>query len=461
MSFSVLKPTQAMRYSSISMCSSSEGHICDSGSTLLLLSLSRLPYMERRSSHPDYENELVHSKHGALEAESEVQGRLRILPSGPVWEQSVTTPRPGQPFSGRTIWIRNFQTPLREFLRTETGGASVLLSAAIAALVWVNVDASSYHALWGTTLSIDLGGAGVALDLRHWVNSGLMAFFFFVLGLEARREFDLGELRERRRFALPLLAGIGGMATAVAIYLAFNMGSSSAHGWGIAMSTDTAFALGLLALVGRRLPDRLRTFILTVVVVDDILALIVIATVYTEQVKVSALLAALGLFGVVLVVRALGVRQGLVYAVLGAATWVALLESGVEPVVVGLAMGLLAYAYPAARSDLERAGDRFREFREQPTPELERSARDELRSAISPNERLQLLYHPWTSYVIVPLFALANAGITIDGSQLEEAKLGILSAALCASIITWLLFRATALLPRRARTHALLGTDEP
>ena len=448
----------------------------------------------------------------------------------------MTASQPAQPFSGRTTWIRKFQTPLREFLRTEAGGALVLLSAAIAALVWVNVDASSYDALWGTTLSIDVGGTGVALDLRQWVNSGLMTFFFFVLGLETRREFDLGELRERRRFALPLLAGIAGMTTAIAIYIAFNMGGSSAHGWGIAMSTDTAFALGLLALVGRRLPDRLRVFILTVVVVDDILALVVIATVYTEQVRTSALLAALGVFGVVLVVRALGVRRGLVYAVLGVATWVALLESGVEPVVLGLAMGLLVYAYPATRSNLERAGDRFREFREQPTPELERSARDELRSAISPNERLQLLYHPWTSYVVVPLFALANAGIAIDGGflerafsspitlgilfgyvvgkpagilgtsslmarlsrqrlqppvgwvavagagtiagigftvslliatlafdgpQLDEAKLGILSAALCASMVTWLLFRATALLPRRARIHALLGTDEP
>ena len=448
----------------------------------------------------------------------------------------MTAPQPSQPFSGRTVWIRKLKTPLREFLRTETGGASILLSAAIAALVWVNVDASSYNALWGTALSIEVGRAGVDLDLRHWVNSGLMTFFFFVLGLEARREFDLGELRERRRLALPLLAAIGGMAAAVAIYLAFNMGGPSARGWGIAMSTDTAFALGLLALVGRRLPDRLRAFILTLVVVDDLLALVVIATVYTEQVKVSALLAALGIFGVVLVARALRVRRGLVYAVLGAMTWVALLESGIEPVVVGLAMGLLAYAYPAARSDLERAGDRFRQFREQPTPELERSAREELRSAISPNERLQLLYHPWSSYVIVPLFALANAGIAIDsgflqrafsspitlgilfgyvagkplgifgaswlvtrlsgerlrppvgwaavagggtiagigftvsllvatlafeGAQLEEAKVGILSAALCASIVTWLLFRATELLPRRARIHALLGTDEP
>ena len=411
-----------------------------------------------------------------------------------------------------------------------------MLAAAVAALAWVNVDASSYGSLWETTLSIDLGGRGVSLELREWVNSGLMTFFFFVLGLEARREFDLGELRERRRFALPLLAALGGMAAAVAIYLAFNAGGSSAHGWGIAMSTDTAFALGLLALVGPRFPDRLRAFMLTVVVVDDILALVVIAAVYTEEVNLSALLAAAGLFGAVLVARALGVRVGLIYFALGAAVWVALLESGIEPVVVGLAMGLLAYAYPAARSDLERATERFREFREQPTQELARSVGERLRAAVSPNERLQQLYHPWTSYVIVPLFALANAGIAIDGgflaraftspitlgilvgyvigkpvgilgsswlltrlsrgrlrppvgwaavagggtiagigftvallvatlafqgSQLDEAKLGILSAALGASILTWLLFRATALLPRRLRIRALLGIAEP
>jgi Na+/H+ antiporter NhaA len=233
------------------------------------------------------------------------------------------------------------QTPLREFLRTETGGAAVLLAAAVAALVWVNIDTSSYDSLWGTMLSIDLGGAGVALDLRHWVNSGLMTFFFFVVGLEARREFDLGELRERRRFALPLLAAIGGMAVTVAIYLAFNAGRSSAHGWGIALSTDTAFALGLLALVGPRFPDRLRPFMLTVVVVA----------------------------------RGLRVRAGPFYAVLGAAAWVGLLKSGVEPVVIGLAMGLLAYAFPAPRSSLERATERFREFREQPTAELARPGR--------------------------------------------------------------------------------------
>jgi Na+/H+ antiporter NhaA len=446
-----------------------------------------------------------------------------------------TNARPS-PFTGRTAWARNLQTPLREFLRTETGGAAVLLAAAVAALVWVNVDASSYDSLWGTTLSINLGGAGITLDLRHWVNSGLMTFFFFVVGLEARREFDLGELRERRRFALPLLAGIGGMAVAVAIYLVFNAGRSSASGWGIAMSTDTAFALGLLALVGPRFPDRLRAFMLTVVVVDDIVALVVIATVYTETLDVVPLLIALGFFGAVLLARQLGVTIGLVYFALGSAIWLALQESGVEPVVVGLGMGLLAYATPAPRSNLERATERFREFREQPTAELARAAGMELRSATPVNERLQTLFHPWTSYVIVPLFALANAGIAIDldflaqgftspitlgilfgytvgkpvgilgsswlltrlsrgrlrppvgwvavagggtiagigftiallvatlafeGRQLDEAKLGILTSAIGAALITWLLFRATARLPRRLRARALLGTAEP
>jgi Na+/H+ antiporter NhaA/predicted DsbA family dithiol-disulfide isomerase len=302
------------------------------------------------------------------------------------------------------------------------------------------------------------------------------------------------------------------------------------------MSTDTAFALGLLALVGPRFPDRLRAFMLTVVVVDDIVALAVIATVYTETLRVVPLLAAVGFFAAVLVARRLPLRAGLSCVVLGTAAWVGLLKSGVEPVVVGLAMGLLVYAFPAPRSNLERATERFREFREQPTAELARVAGVELRSATSFNERLQQLFHPWTSYVIVPLFALANAGIAIDGGflaraftspitlgilvgyvagkpvgilgcswlltrltrgrlrppvgwaavagggtiagigftvallvatlafdgrQLEEAKLGILSAALGAALITWLLFRATALLPRRLRIRALLGTAEP
>ncbi|PBC65738.1 Na+/H+ antiporter NhaA [Streptomyces sp. Tue6028] len=334
--------------------------------------------------------------------------------------------------TGRTECGSDMHTPLRDFLRTETGSAAVLLAAALAAMAWANLAPGAYETFWGTELSVHLGARGVALDLREWMNSGLMTLFFFVVGLEARREFDMGELRERRRVTLPVIAGLAGMLVPVLIYLALNMGASSAQGWGAAMSTDTAFALGMLALLGGRLPAGLRVFILTVAVVDDFVALVVIAVAYSGPIDWPALWTALGLFVVILAVRAAHVRRGAVYAVLAVATWVALERSGVDPVVVGLAMGLLTYAYPASRSDLERASGLFRLFREQPTPELERSVRLGLASAISPNERLQRMYHPWTSYVIVPLFALANAGITVDGGRLAEAytspiTLGILA----------------------------------
>ncbi len=439
-------------------------------------------------------------------------------------------------FSERTAWVRRLKTPLREFLNTETSGSAVLVAAAAAALVWANVDATSYEKLWHTEVAITIGDEGIGLSLREWVNSGLMTFFFWVLGLEARREFDLGELRDRRRLAVPMLAAIGGMAAAVAIYLAFNAGGPAAHGWGVAMSTDTALALGILALVGRQVPRRLRAFLLTVVVVDDLLALVVIATAYTEELRMVALLWAIGFYAAMLAARAAGVRHGIVYFLLGLGAWVALLESGVDPVVLGLLMGLLVWANPVSQAALAGAGERFRRFREQPTPEFERSVREGIRRAIPPNERLLALWHPWTSYVIVPLFAFANAGIAIDadllergvsspvtlgiflgyvlgkplgivaaaalvarlsgrrlrppvgwaavlvagtiagvgftvsllvaalafdGPQLQEAKLGILAAALGAAAVTWLVFRVTAMLPKQRRIAALLGGAEP
>ena len=439
-------------------------------------------------------------------------------------------------YSGHTAWARSLERPLRDFLTTETGSAAILLVATVAALVWVNADPGSYRSVWSTELTIRVGGDAIAMTLREWVNSGLMTFFFFVVGLEARREFDMGELRERRRVTLPLVAGLGGMAVPVVIYLAVNAGHGSAHGWGTAMSTDTAFALGMLTLVGPRFPERLRSFMLTVVVVDDVAALIVIATFYAGDVWMAALGVAGCVLVLILAVRAAGVHVGLVYAGLGAVLWVALLKSGIDPILAGLVMGLLTFAYPAHRTDLERASDLFRLFREQPTPELARSAQAGLQSAISPNERLQQLYHPWTSYVIVPLFALANAGIGISGgflshaftspitlgivfgyalgkpvgvlgsawivtrlsrgrlrppvgwaavagggtvagigftvsiliatlafrgSELEEAKLGVLCAALVSSSATWTLFRATERLPKRLRLRALLGSARP
>ena len=275
--------------------------------------------------------------------------------------------------------------------------------------------------MWTTKLSIRLGGGGISADLRHWVNEGLMTFFFLVVGLEAKRELDMGELRERRRLAIPVLAAIGGMIVPVAIYLAFNAGGAGAHGWGAAMSTDTAFALGALALLTPRAATRLRVFLLTLAVFDDLGALLVIATVYTKHVSMPALLVAIGLFGLLLALRYAPAWRRQLSVLVGVALWVALFKSGIDPVIGGLAVGLVTSAYPPSREDLERATALTRSFREQPTPELARSAQLGVLAAISPNERLQYSLHPWTSYVIVPLFALANAGIHVTGGLLGDA----------------------------------------
>jgi Na+/H+ antiporter NhaA len=450
-------------------------------------------------------------------------------------DTEVTEETPGGRFSGKTAWVRRMQTPLRTFLRTETGSAAVLAAATVAALIWANISISSYDRFWATELTVSVGGSGLALDLREFVNSGLMAFFFFVVGLEARREFDVGELRIRSRLTLPLLVGLTGMAVPASIYLVINAGLPTQHGWGMAMATDTAFALGALALAGRRLPDRVRTYLLTFSVVDDLAGLLVIAVVYSGHISVAPLIWGFAFLGLILVVRARGVRYGPVYFALGVAAWVAFFKSGVDPIVVGLFAGLLTYAYSATRESLEQASEAFRLFREQPTAELAQSARDVVRVAISPNDRLAQLYHPWTSYLIVPLFALANAGIVLDGrflaqaytspvtlgilvgylagkplgtagsawllaklshgrvrpsvgwgsvigagtvagigftvslliasralhgATLAEAKLGILSAALGATLLTWITFQVINRLPTRNRLRALLGTGE-
>jgi Na+/H+ antiporter NhaA/predicted DsbA family dithiol-disulfide isomerase len=207
----------------------------------------------------------------------------------------------------------------------------------------------------------------------------------------------------------------------VCIFLAFNAGSGHARGWGTAMSSDTAFALGALALAGKGLPDRVRTFLLTFSIVDDLLSLVIIAVAYSGAIKVMPLLLGFAFLAAVLALRLRGIRNGLLYLVVGVGAWVAFLKSGVDPIVTGLVIGLLTYAAPASRSDLEQASDAFRLFREQPTAELAREARDAARTAISPNHRLQLMFHPAASYVIVPLFALANTDIRLSGAFLASA----------------------------------------
>jgi Na+/H+ antiporter NhaA len=323
--------------------------------------------------------------------------------------------------AGRTAWARNLATPVRDFLGTETGSALVLVGAVIVALLWANVDFGSYSELWSTHLSVQVGSHGINNELRVWVNEGLMTLFFLVVGLEAKREIDLGELREHNRLWYPAIAALGGIAGAVGVYLLFNAGGPGGGGWGVAMSTDTALALGALALVAPTGSTRLRVFLLTLAVFDDLAALLIIVVAYTDSIDVMALGIAIGLFAVLGLLRFLPTMRGPIAVVVGTAIWVALYESGIDPVIAGLAIGLVTSAYPPSRQELERATDLTREFREQPNAGLASSARRSLADAISPNERIQYALHPWTSYVIVPLFALANAGVHITGGLLSDA----------------------------------------
>jgi Na+/H+ antiporter NhaA len=460
----------------------------------------------------------------------------------------MTEPQPASPASitnntdndstttTSTAWPSSRQTPLRQFLATETGSAAILAAATAAALAWSNLHPATYASFWATELSVRVGGHGIEMDLREFVNTGLMSLFFLVVGLEARREFDMGELRVRSRVTLPFLAGIGGLIVPVVIFLAFNAGRPTAHGWGAAMSTDTAFAFGALALAGgKRVPDRVHTYLLTFAVVDDLVSLLVIAVAYSSHVTWlplgigAALLAASGLLA------ARGVRSSPAYLLIGLATWVAFVKSGVDPIAAAMVLGLLTPAYPAAREDLGAAALAFRTFREQPTARLAREAREVVGTAISRNERMQERYHPWASYVIVPLFALANADIPLSrgflahayaapvtlgvmlgyligkpvgtagaawlvskvsrgrvtptvgwgavagagaaagigfavslviaslaftGTDLADAKLGMLTAAIGSTALSWLIFTGVNRLSPNRRLRALLGTSK-
>ncbi len=371
-------------------------------------------------------------------------------------------------YGGRTAWARNLAAPVRDFLSTEAGGAGVMVAATVLALAWANSPWShSYDTVWHTKLSITLGGHGVSTDLRHWVNEGLMTLFFLVVGLEAKRQLDLGELRERRRLAVPVFAALGGVAIPIAIFLAFNGGGPGARDWGAAMSTDTAFSLAVLALLAPRSAMRMRVFLLSLAVVDDLAALIVIAVAYTTHVSIVALAMAVALFAILIALRYTPFGRAPLSILVAVGIWLSMFKSGIDPVISGLAIGLATSAYTPAREDLEQAIASARSFREQPTPELARSAQQSLVSAISPNERLQYGLHPWTSYVIVPLFALANAGVHVTGALLSSAAsspitLGILVGYLVGKPIgvaggSWLATRPRLRGPRAPISTPLLA----
>lgn len=333
----------------------------------------------------------------------------------------------------RTLWGGG--SAMTSYLRTESGSSVVLLVAALVGLVWANVATASYEHFWETTLSVGFGDHVLAMPLREWVNSGLMAFFFFVVGLETRRELDLGEFRERRNLLLPVAAGVAGMVAAGLLYLLITRGTPAAAGWGIPLSTDTAFALGVLAFAGRGNRRRLRAFLLSVVVTDDIAILFVIAFAFTTSLQLGALAVAIAVLGAIVLLKRTGRRGGAIYFVLALVAWVAMHESGVDPVIVGLVVGLLAIARRPDRETLEGASHLFRDFREQPSATLARTAEAGLRSAVSPNERMLEMWHPWSSYVVVPLFALANTGFPIPWSTLGSALTSTITIAVVVGLV--------------------------
>ncbi|MGH2556907.1 MAG: Na+/H+ antiporter NhaA [Actinomycetota bacterium] len=282
----------------------------------------------------------------------------------------------------------------------------------------------------------------VSEDLRHWINDALMALFFFVVGLEIKRELLTGELRERRAAVLPAVAALGGMVVPALIYLSFNLGGEGARGWGIPMATDIAFALGVLAILSSGLPSSLKSFLLTLAIVDDIGAVIVIAIFYSEGISWEALGVAMGLLLLLMAFRRLQIRWTVVYVVLGVAVWLATFQSGVHATIAGVALGLVTPAVPfqrprAVSEEARRVAD---DTVDDPFPPdadahhwLHLSSLS--REAVSPLARAQHLLHPWTSYLVIPVFALANAGVGLSGSALNRAITGRVTLGVVAGLV--------------------------
>jgi NhaA family Na+:H+ antiporter len=319
--------------------------------------------------------------------------------------------------------------PLQSFLDHEAAGGLVLLGAAVVALAWANSPwKAGYEDLWTTELTVRLGSWSVAEDLRHWVNDGLMALFFLVVGLEIKRELLIGELRDPRTAAVPVIAALGGMAVPALVYLAVNAGGGHAEGWGVPMATDIAFAVGVLTIAARQAPSGLRPFLLTLAIVDDIGAILVIALFYSGEIAWEALGAAAGLLVAVVVLQRIHVRATAVYVAIGALVWLAVLESGVHPTIAGVALGLLTPAVPfqrprAVSEQAHRVADLTVDDPSPPDADAHHwlGLTGLAREAVSPLARVEHLLHPWTSFLVIPLFALANAGVSLGGGALGDA----------------------------------------
>jgi NhaA family Na+:H+ antiporter len=331
----------------------------------------------------------------------------------------VQPPRPGPPLR---VSVPTLSPSSRLYVGTEVGGSVLLLVGALCALAWANSPWSGgYEAFWSTPATIGVGDLSLSLDLRHWVNDAAMALFFLVVGLEITREVATGELRNRRSVAAPALGAIGGLAVPALLYLAVNPSGPASSGWGIVMSTDTAFTLGVLALFGPRCPDRLRLFLLTLAIVDDIGAIGVMALFYTDEVAVPALLVALALIGVLLAMRWMGVWRLTPYVLVGVALWLAVHESGVHATLAGVVLGLVLPARPPSEREIARTAEYGRALREAPDAQRARLTNLAVAATVPANARLQESLHRWTAYLVVPVFGLANAGVRLDGETLGAA----------------------------------------
>jgi NhaA family Na+:H+ antiporter len=334
--------------------------------------------------------------------------------------QPVTQPpRPGP---AARLSLPTLSPSSRLYMGTEAGGSALLLLGTVLALAWANSPWSgAYESFWTTPASIGVGGAELTLDLRHWVNDAAMALFFLVVGLEITREVSVGELRDRRNVAAPALGALGGLAVPALVYLAFNPSGPASAGWGVVMSTDTAFVLGILALFGPRCPDRLRLFLLTLAIVDDIGAISVMALFYSGDLDIGPLVVAAVLVAVLLGLRWAGVWRLTPYVLVGIALWLAVHESGVHGTLAGVAVGLLLPSKEPGPEQLERTRSYGRALREQPDAARARFAGLAAAATVPANARLQQSLHKWTAYGVVPVFGLANAGVSLDAETLRAA----------------------------------------
>jgi NhaA family Na+:H+ antiporter len=369
--------------------------------------------------------------------------------------------------------VKRLARPFIHFMQIEASSGVVLLAATAVALAISNSRwAEAFAHFWHTPLGIVVGDFELKESLSHWVNDGLMTIFFFVVGLEIKRELVAGALRDPKKAALPAMAALGGMIVPATVYLLFQWGQPGERGWGIPMATDIAFVVGFLALLGSRVPAGLKVFLLSLAIVDDIGAVLVIAIFYTGDISWLALALAAAGFGLTYVFNLIGVRSVPIYVVLGASIWLAFLKSGVHPTVAGVLLGLLtpASAWVEGRTLLEVLAGVLERVRNggarapHHEPKLLGQLTSTVRESVSPLERLETGLHPWVAFGIMPLFALANAGVRLQPAALADPLAGAVAVGLVLGkplgivLFSWIAVRCgLARLPDRVNWRILTG----